>query len=115
MQRILLFLYSLRVFLIFIGLEVIAIWLIFSYNSPQGAVFFNSSNHVTGTVLQARDGVTGYFTLGAANEALAEKNARLLKQLDEMRRPVDTMHLEDSAYVNRFEYRSAKAIIYQVS
>jgi len=110
MQRILLFLYSLRVFLIFIGLEVLAIWLIFSYNSPQGAVFFNSSNHLTGTVLEARDGVTGYFTLGAANEALAEKNARLLRQLDELRRPVDSVRLEDSAFVNRFEYRSAKVI-----
>jgi rod shape-determining protein MreC len=111
MQRILLFLYSLRVFLIFIGLEVLAIWLIFSYNSPQGAVFFNSSNHLSGSVLQARDGVTGYFTLGAANEALAEKNAHLLRQLDALNMPSDSLRAgADSAFLSRHEYHSAKVI-----
>ncbi|MBT0810002.1 rod shape-determining protein MreC [Litoribacter ruber] len=111
MQRILLFLYSLRVFLIFIGLEVLAIWLIFSYNSPQGAVFFNSSNYFAGSVLQARDGVTGYFTLGAANEALAEKNAELLSRLSVTMQPADSAYLEiDSVLASQYEFRSAKVI-----
>ncbi|WP_143962552.1 rod shape-determining protein MreC [Litoribacter populi] len=111
MQRILLFLYSLRVFLIFIGLEVLAIWLIFSYNSPQGAVFFNSSNYFAGSVLQARDGVTGYFTLGAANEALAEKNAELLSRLSVTMQPADSAYLEiDSVLAGQHEFRSAKVI-----
>ena len=111
MQRILLFLYSLRVFLIFIGLETVAIWLIVSYNSPQGAVFFNSSNQITGSLLETRENVTGYFTLGIANEGLAQKNAELLMRLEELSQPVDSAYIElDSAFRNMHEFRSAKVI-----
>ncbi|TNF44329.1 MAG: rod shape-determining protein MreC, partial [Cytophagales bacterium] len=37
MLRILQFLYRLRAFLLFILLEVIAIWMVVTNNSPQGA------------------------------------------------------------------------------
>jgi len=111
MQRILLFLYSLRVFLIFIALETIAIWLIVSYNSPQGAVFFNSSNQITGSFLETRENVTGYFTLGIANEGLAEKNAELLMRLEKLTQPRDSAFLElDSVFATEHEFRSAKVI-----
>ncbi|KEO73040.1 rod shape-determining protein MreC [Anditalea andensis] len=111
MQRILLFLYSLRVFIIFIALETIAIWLIVSYNSPQGAVFFNSSNHITGNFLETRENVTGYFTLGIANEGLAEKNAELLTRLEYLTHPRDSAYIDlDSAFASAHEFRSAKVI-----
>ncbi|HSJ68039.1 MAG TPA: rod shape-determining protein MreC [Anditalea sp.] len=111
MQRILLFLYSLRVFLIFIALETVAIWLIVSYNSPQGAVFFNSSNHISGTFLETRENVTGYFTLGIANEGLAEKNAELLMRLEKLSQPIDSAYIHlDSTFASQHEFRSAKVI-----
>jgi len=111
MQRILLFLYSLRVFLIFIALETIAIWLIVSYNSPQGAIFFNSSNQITGSFLETRENVTGYFTLGIANEGLAEKNAELLMRLEQLTQPKDSAYLQlDSVFATEHEFRSAKVI-----
>lgn len=111
MQRILLFLYSLRVFLIFIALETVAIWLIVSYNSPQGAVFFNSSNHIIGNFLETRENVTGYFTLGIANEGLAEKNAELLMRLEKLTQSRDSAYIQlDSAFASEHEFRSAKVI-----
>ncbi|MEX2591441.1 MAG: rod shape-determining protein MreC [Anditalea sp.] len=111
MQRILLFLYRLRAFLLFALLEAIAIWLLVSFNSPQGAVFFNSSNQVSGRILTFRDNFTEYFYLASANDALAEKNAALIKELQYYKRPDDSVHFElDNTLRNKFEFRSAKII-----
>ncbi|GAB3658698.1 rod shape-determining protein MreC [Echinicola sediminis] len=112
MQRILLFLYSIRAFLLFISLETVAIWLIVSYNSPQGAVFFNSSNNFIGKFLNAKDGVTTYFTLGSTNQALAEKNAQLMTQLTpSLMEQQDSVTFEaDSAVEKTYEFKSAKVI-----
>ncbi|UCS94266.1 rod shape-determining protein MreC [Echinicola marina] len=111
MQRILLFLYSIRAFLLFIILEAIAIWLIVSYNSPQGAVFFNSSNSFTGSFLNAKDGFTSYFTLGSTNEDLAAKNAELMAKLASYTPKKDSATFElDSVLSSNYEFRSAKVI-----
>src|SRR5690606_40623508 len=64
-------LYRIRSFLLFVFLEGIAIWFIVSFNSPQGAVFFNSSNQISGRFLTLRDNVMEYFYLSSANDALA--------------------------------------------
>lgn len=111
MQRILLFLYRLRAFFLFVLLEAIAIWLIVSYNSPQAAVFFNSSNQLSGRMLTIRDNLTEYFYLSSANEALAEKNAKLLEELQHYKASPDSVHLAlDSALSSNFDFRSAKII-----
>ncbi|MDN3668816.1 rod shape-determining protein MreC [Echinicola jeungdonensis] len=111
MQRILLFLYSIRAFLLFIILETLAIWLVTSYNSPQGAVFFNSSNFITGKFLNTKEGFTSYFELASANDALAQKNAELLKQLDQLSHPADSVHIPlDSTLESRYNFKAAKVI-----
>ncbi len=111
MQRIFLFLYRLRAFLLFILLEAIAIGLIVSYNSPQGAVFFNSSNQVSGRLLTFRDNITEYIHLSAANDALAEKNAALIEELNLYKRPADSVTFRlDSSLTRNYEFRSAKII-----
>jgi rod shape-determining protein MreC len=111
MQRILLFLYRLRAFLLFVLLEAVAIWLIVTYNSPQGAAFFNSSNQVAGRFLTLQDSFMEYFYLSSANDALAEKNAQLIKELQYYKRPADSVHLIlDSTLLNSFDFRSAKII-----
>ena len=111
MQRILLFLYRLRAFFLFVLLEAIAIWLIVTYNSPQAAVFFNSSNQLSGRMLTIRDNLTEYFYLSSANEALAEKNAELLEELQHYKTSPDSVHFTlDSTLLNNFDFRSAKII-----
>ena len=111
MQRILLFLYRLRAFFLFVLLEAIAIWLIVTYNSPQAAVFFNSSNQLSGSMLTIRDNLTEYFYLSSANDILAEKNAELLEELQYYKTSSDTVHFTlDSALLSNFDFRSAKII-----
>lgn len=111
MQRIVLFLYRLRAFLLFILLEAVAIGFIVSYNSPQGAAFFNSSNQVSGRLLAFQDSFMEYFHLASANDALAEKNAALIQELTFYKRPADSVHFQlDSALSLNYEFRSAKVI-----
>jgi rod shape-determining protein MreC len=111
MQRILLFLYSLRVFLLFILLEVIAIWLIVSYNSQQGSVFFNSSNQLAGKILGTKNNVSEYFSLREVNTRLVETNAELLAELEMYRKPADSLFIElDSLKMASFEFKGAKVI-----
>lgn len=111
MLRILQFLYSLRSFLLFVLLEVLAIGLIVSNNSPQGAAFFNSSSAVTGSVLQARSDVVDFFSLAESNEALLGENARLLGQLNLMNAIPDSTTIElDSALEAQYSFMGARII-----
>jgi rod shape-determining protein MreC len=111
MQRILLFLYGLRALILFIFLELIAFWFIFSYNSVQGSVFFNSSNRFVGNLLERKDAIVSYFYLGSANEALVEKNAMLLKKLEDLSPTDDSVTFEiDTSFRHSYEFWSAKVI-----
>jgi rod shape-determining protein MreC len=111
MLRILQFLYSLRSFLLFVLLEVLAIGLIVSNNSPQGAAFFNSSNAVTGSVLKTRSDVVDFFSLAEDNEALLSENARLIENLKTMNAIPDSAAIElDSALGAQFNFIGARII-----
>ncbi|WP_425636390.1 rod shape-determining protein MreC [Algoriphagus yeomjeoni] len=111
MLRILQFLYSLRSFLLFVLLEVLAISLIVSNNSPQGAAFFNSSNAVTGSILKTRSDVVDFFSLAEDNEALLSQNALLLEQLKTINAIPDSVTLElDSAFEAQYTFRGARII-----
>jgi rod shape-determining protein MreC len=111
MQRILLFLYSLRAFLLFLFMEAISIWMIATFNSQQGSVFFNSSNKVSGTFLSYKHGIVEYFSLASANKILVEKNAALLAELESFKTPADSMTIAlDSSLRNNFQFKGAKVI-----
>ncbi|WP_194972753.1 rod shape-determining protein MreC [Aquiflexum lacus] len=111
MQRILLFLYKIRAFLLFVLLEVIAIWMITSHNSQQGAAFFNSSNQLIGSMLGAQNDVVEYFSLSSVNKSLVDKNAELLAELEKLRQPADSVFIElDSLLSSTFQFKGAKVI-----
>ncbi|PZX54651.1 rod shape-determining protein MreC [Algoriphagus ratkowskyi] len=111
MLRILQFLYSLRSFLLFVLLEVLAIGLIVSNNSPQGAAFYNSSNALTGSVLKTRSDVMDFFSLAEANEALLSENAGLLEHLKERGYIPDSIALAlDSALEVQYNFKGARII-----
>ncbi len=111
MLRILQFLYSLRSFLLFVLLEVLAIGLIVSNNSPQGAAFFNSSNAVIGSVLKTRSDVLDFFSFAQANETLIRENARLLEQIKALKQEPDSLPIPlDSAFEAQFQFTGARVI-----
>lgn len=81
MYRILEFLFRFRAFLFFVLVEMICAWMIVTYNSYQGAAFFNTSNYyVAGTIAIEKD-IASYFNLNIVNENLATQNAKLLSDI----------------------------------
>jgi rod shape-determining protein MreC len=111
MQRILLFLYRIRAFLLFIALESVAIFLIVSNNSQQGSAALQSANQLAGSILTTQDNILDYFSLASVNKALVDKNAVLLSELEKFKRPVDSVYIElDSALNASFEFKGAKVI-----
>jgi rod shape-determining protein MreC len=111
MLRILQFLYGLRSFLLFALLEVLAIWLIVSNNSPQGAAFFNSSSAVIGSVLKTQSDVVDFFSLAEENEVLLAENARLTEELKAIRLTPDSVKIElDSALNATFKFKGARVV-----
>ncbi len=111
MLRILQFLYRIRAFILFVFLEVMAIWMIVSNNSPQGAAFFNSSNVLVGSVLKKQADVVQFFSLAEANEALTAENAEILQQLSFLQVRPDSVAFElDSAFANTYQFKGARVI-----
>lgn len=111
MLRILQFLYRIRALILFVFLEVLAIGLIVTNNSPQGAAFFNSSNQLVGNALKKQADIVQFFSLAEANEALTEENADIMKQLVALQSKPDSMAIPlDSTLAATFEFRGARVI-----
>lgn len=111
MLRILQFLYRIRAFILFVFLEVVAIWMIVSNNSPQGAAFFNSSNALVGSVLKKQADIVQFFSLADANEALTAENAEILQQLQQLQIKPDSITFElDSALSATYQFKGARVI-----
>ncbi|MCU0401320.1 MAG: rod shape-determining protein MreC [Algoriphagus sp.] len=111
MLRILQFLYRIRAFLLFVLLEVLAIGMIVSNNSPQGAAFFNSSNRLAGDILQKQSNIVQFFSLAEANESLTEENAQIMRKLIALQSKPDSMPIPlDSVLAATYEFRGARVI-----
>lgn len=111
MLRILQFLYRIRAFILFVFLEVLAVWMIVTNNSPQGAAFFNSSNVLVGSVLKKQADLVQFFSLAEANEALTNENAQILEQLRRLEMRPDSMKIElDSALEAVYQFKGARVI-----
>lgn len=66
---------------LFILLEIICFYLLFSHNSYSKSVFFNSSNVVSGSIYAFSENITSYFSLKEENEKLKEQNMEMTKEI----------------------------------
>lgn len=81
MYSLLQFIYNIRVFLVFICLELFCIWCIVSRNPYQGAAYFSTSANIVGSALAMNKSITEYFSLTEINQQLAKENAELKNSL----------------------------------
>lgn len=68
-------------FLVFLGLEFVAFYLIVNYNHTQKEIFVNSSNLLTGKIYQEKNDLIKYLNLDRVNDSLVQENAQLLKEI----------------------------------
>jgi rod shape-determining protein MreC len=88
---------------VFIFLEIICFYFIFSTNSFQKSIYFNSSNEITGRVYAVSGSVLSYFGLRAENEELLRKNGELQSQLKELKDylySIEKDSLKTTAFLN---------------
>lgn len=113
MQRLFLFLYQYRAFLLFVALEIFSVWLIVRHNQYQGAAYFNSANRVAAHILQSKQNVNNYFNLKEVNKVLAEENAWLRETLITSRKSMQDSAIakqEGPISSEQFEFQPAKVI-----
>ncbi len=105
------------VFLLFLGLQVLALYILFANNNYHNSEFMRQSSDVVGSVFSKRAQLSEYLRLGEINDQLSLDNARLRSQRTEnfyiQRTSVDT--LRDTIAFQRFSYRSAKVVNYSVN
>jgi rod shape-determining protein MreC len=98
MLRLLEFLYRQRIFGLFILLEVVSFWLIFSYSHRYNTQLLNTSNRVTGNINARVSTVIDYFSLVRVNQELSHENARLRQLLSSR-----TLQTVDSTFAARLD------------
>ncbi len=113
MQRLFLFLFRYRAFIIFVLLEVLCAWLIIKNNRYQSAAFFNSANKYVAEAMRATNAVEEYLALKDVNADLAQENARLNNLYTKVQQggyEESKGYTLDSVVAGRFKYRVAKVI-----
>jgi rod shape-determining protein MreC len=98
--------------LLFVFLMVVSFVLIIQNNYYHKTIVINSTNSISGNLLEAVNYFTDYLALKHANEQLVRENARLLAKLPEYIHRTDSLdkNTEDSLVARKFYYLPAKVI-----
>ncbi len=112
MKNLFTFLWRYQFFFLFVLLEVFSVLFLVKNSYYQGSVILNSTNGVTGKILNVYTNITDYFALRKANKILAEENAAFLNKLPGSFIKTDTASFfyHDTLYMQHYKYASAKVI-----
>ena len=112
MRNLILFLWKQRFFLLFLLLEVFAVFLIVSNNSYQRSHFAEATSEISGKMYSLSDDIVSYFHLRETNKQLAQENADLHNQLASSYISLDTnTHLvKDTLRELHYKYYVSKVL-----
>lgn len=111
MQSILYLISRFHVFLIFLILEIIALYFVVNSNNYQEVKYVNTSNAIAGFTLNITNSIKNYIFIVKNNKYLVEENARLKKQIQyqyHYQQADSTLPTQSEDYT--FEYIPAKII-----
>ena len=113
MQQFWLFLRNNSNVFLFLFLEIIAFGYLFTRNNYHQAKFLKSSNSVQAKVSATQNKVFGYFHLQEQNNALADENNRLYKEIARLQRiqlPISDSTFVDTVKNKQFDFLAAEVI-----
>lgn len=112
MRNLLQFILRFKDFFLFLALQVVAFYFLFSSNTYHNTVFASSSNRLVATMFDWRNNFSEYLKLRQHNETIAEENARLLNRQRSSYRRVDREYVmvEDTLMMLQYRYVPAKVI-----
>lgn len=96
MRNLILFLQRYHFVLLFLLLESLAILLLINSHTYHRAAVVNTTNALSGRLLNTSSQITGYFVLQSENRILGEQNAMLQQQLFYLKQKVDTLVQNDT-------------------
>lgn len=110
MQQLLYYLKKIRVFLLFLLLEIIALILTVQYHSYQQSKFLNSANSITGNIYKKTNTVHEFFNLIPENQRLIEENIQLKNLLQATTVLPKDSTVNDTVYHQNYLYTYAKVV-----
>jgi rod shape-determining protein MreC len=112
MHNLFAFIWKYAFYFLFLLLMAISFVLIVQNNYYQKTIAINTTNSITGRLLNVVNNFTEYISLRHANQLLAEENARLMSELENSIPDEISASLEenDSAVVRQYEFVAAKVI-----
>lgn len=111
MQHFFNFIVKYQYFLLFLLLETFAFSLIIYNNSYHRSVFINSTNQVTGTVLERINNFESYLELNINNRIILEENSKLKNELELLKAQIGTtLDSGNLKFNQKYKYISALVI-----
>jgi len=118
MRNIFLFIRRFFTLIVFIVLQVFALWMLFKFNRLHQATFLGVANEVTGTINTQIDKLDDYFHQGEENRRLHKMNDSLMNLLQSNfdfpdtteRLATDTVRVDSSMGIRRYLWRPAKVV-----
>ena len=113
MQQLFYFIKKFRYSLLFILLEILALYFTIQHHSYHTSRFINSANFVTGGIYSKVNSINEFFLLKDENKLLIEENIRLKNQLSKQNSNSSNNYFivsDTSKYFQQYEYTSAKVI-----
>lgn len=104
MRNLLNFLSTYNNIIIFLLLEAVAVYLLTTSNNYQSAVFLGGVRSVTATIEKRAGEVSAYLNLYEKNQALADENLKLRRELEEARAQLLRNELSDSTVTDHLTY-----------
>jgi len=113
MQQIVYFLKKFRYFLLFLVLEILALFFTIQHHTYHKSKFVNSANFISGGFYNKISNISDFFHLKTENKLLIEENTRLKNLLE--KKPITfnspNFTIADSLnHSNKYEYTAAKVI-----
>lgn len=112
MRNLIAFLRRFQVFLIFAVMQVVALYIYFTYMNFPRSQYLTSASRVSGTLLSAKHELTKHFNLSKNNEDLQKENIRLREQLPMSFQRLEngTVRINDTLFQQQYEYIPALVI-----
>ena len=101
-----------HVFILFLGLQSLALFLLVRNNNFHRATALHSANRITGELYARRTEVAEYLKLETINEQLAKENAQLKSSAPQaFVKLSDQLYLyEDTLMLQQYEYLPARVV-----
>lgn len=112
MHNLLAFFRRFRIFLLFVLLQVFALSTYFTYLSFPRSQYLTSASIVSSSILEVRNSITKYWSLGENNKALQEENIRLREKIKGsfIRLENPLVRIKDTLFRQQYEYISSLVI-----